>query len=142
MRVSRLSFGKKLPENVKAAIADSAYATLTEQFAATYKRFKGSFVPIPIALVISRIMIYLRSGFDINTVKPIEAVAKSTTPTLFIHGDDDTFIDPHMCSRLYEAAKCPKQYCMILGAGHIESVVKDPENYWKKISEFLSKTEF
>ena len=137
-----MTTGEKLPENVKAAIADSAYATLTEQFAATYKRFKGSFVPIPIALVISRIMIYLRSGFDINTVKPIEAVAKSTTPTLFIHGDDDTFIDPHMCSRLYEAAKCPKQYCMILGAGHIEGIVKDPDNYWAKVDSFLSKTEF
>lgn len=137
-----MTTGEHLPENVKAAIADSAYATLTEQFAASYKSFKGSFVPIPIALLISRIMIYLRSGFDINSVKPIEAVTRSSTPTLFIHGDDDTFIDPHMCSRLYEAAKCPKQYCMILGAGHIEGIVKDPENYWAKIDSFLSKTDF
>ena len=87
-------------------------------------------------------MIYLRAGYDINAVKPIEAVAKSTTPTLFIHGDDDQFIDPQMCSRLYEAAKCQKQYCMILGAGHIEGVVKDPANYWGKIKTFLEKTEF
>ena len=137
-----MTTGEKLPQNVKAAIADSSYSTLREQFAATYKSFKGSFIPVPIALALARVITLIRSGFDINEVNPIKAVANSSTPTLFIHGDDDTFIDPHMCSRLYEAASCPKQYCMILGAGHIESVVKDPENYWKKISEFLSKTEF
>jgi fermentation-respiration switch protein FrsA (DUF1100 family) len=86
-----------------------------------------------------RLNILLRAGYDINDVKPISAVARSTTPTLFIHGDDDTFVDPHMCSRLYEAASCPKQYCMILGAGHIESVVKDPVNYWSKVDAFTAK---
>lgn len=137
-----MTTGEHLPENVKAAIADSAYATLREQFAATYKSFKGSFIPTPIALALSRIIIYLRAGYDINDASPIKAVAKSETPTLFIHGDDDSFIDPHMCSRLYEAASCPKQYCMILGAGHIEGVVKDPDNYWGKIASFLAKTDF
>ncbi|MBQ6589293.1 MAG: alpha/beta hydrolase [Butyrivibrio sp.] len=137
-----MTTGEHLPRNVKAAIADSAYATLREQFAHTYKQFKGSVVPTPIALFLARVIIYLKAGYDINEVNPIEAVKNSTTPTLFIHGDDDTFIDPHMCSRLYEAAKCPKQYCMILGAGHIECVTVDPENYWGKIESFLSKTDF
>ena len=137
-----LTTGENLPAHVKAAIADSAYSTLREQFAATYKSFKGSFMPIPVVLFLARIIIYLRAGYDINAVNPIESVTKSTTPTLFIHGDDDQFIDPQMCSRLYEAAKCPKQYCMILGAAHIEGVVNDPVNYWGKIKTFLDKTEF
>ncbi|SFC84700.1 alpha/beta hydrolase [Butyrivibrio sp. YAB3001] len=137
-----MTTGEKLPSNVNAAIADSAYATLREQFAHTYKSFKGSFVPVPIALFLSRIIIYFRSGFDINKVNPIDAVKHSSTPTLFIHGDDDTFIDPNMCSRLYEAANCPKQYCMIAGAGHIENVVKDPVSYWGKIDSFLEHYKF
>ena len=137
-----MATGERLPNNVKAAIADSSYTTLREQFAATYKSFKGSFMPIPIMLVLARIIIYIRAGYDINEVNPIEAVTRSETPTLFIHGDDDPVIDPQMCSRLYEAAKCPKQYCMILGAGHIEGVVRDPANYWGKIKSFLEKTEF
>ena len=137
-----MTTGEKLPENVKGAIADSAYSTLKEQFAATYKSFKGSFVPVPIALGLARLLILLRAGYDINKVRPIDAVQKSSTPTLFMHGDNDVFIDPHMCSRLYEAAECPKQFCMILGAGHIEGVVKDPTNYWNKIASFLMKIQF
>ncbi|RKM58862.1 alpha/beta hydrolase [Butyrivibrio sp. CB08] len=134
-----LTTGEHLPENVKGAIADSSYSTLREQFAATYKSFPGSFLPTPIALAVSRAIIYLRAGYDINDVTPIKAVEKSETPTLFIHGDDDRFIDPHMCSRLYEAASCKKQYCMILGAAHIEGVVKDPTNYWLKVDSFINK---
>ncbi len=139
---SLMTTGENIPSNVKAAIADSAYSTLKEQFAHTYKSFPGSFIPVPIALFLSRIIIKIRSGYDINDVNPIEAVANSKTPTLFMHGDNDTFVDPQMCSRLYEAASCPKQYCLILGAGHIEGVVRDPANYWGKIENFLSKTEF
>lgn len=134
-----MTTGEYLPENVKGAIADSSYSTLREQFASTYKTFKGSFVPVPLALTLARFIIRLRSGFDINDVNCLEAVARSKTPTLFIHGDDDTYIDPHMCSRLYEAANCPKQYCIILGARHIEGVIKDPVNYWNKVDSFISK---
>ncbi|MCR5670264.1 MAG: alpha/beta hydrolase [Butyrivibrio sp.] len=137
-----MTTGEHLPANVKGAVADSSYSTLREQFAATYKRFKGSFVPIPLALVLSRIIIRIRSGYDINVVNPIVAVTKSETPTLFIHGDNDSFIDPRMCSRLYEAANCQKQYCMILGAGHIEGVTVDPVNYWNKVDSFLTKVGF
>ncbi len=134
-----LTTGEKLSSNVKCAIADSAYTTLREQFAATYRRFKGSFVPIPIGMALSRIIIRIRSGFDINDVDCLKAVARSTTPTLFIHGDNDTFIDPHMCSRLYEAANCEKQYLMILGAEHIGGAVTDPVNYWNKVDSFIDK---
>ena len=137
-----MTTGEHLPENVKAAIADSSYTTLREQFVATYKTVKGAIIPATVAVFLAKIMILLKSGFDIDNVKPIEAVARSVTPTLFIHGDDDAIIDPRMCSRLYEAAKCPKQYLMILGAGHIEGVVRDPVNYWGKIQAFLDKTEF
>ena len=137
-----MTTGAKLPVNVKAAVADSAYSTLRKQFAASYKSFKGSFIPIPIAIALLRAVILLKSGFDINEVNCLKAVARSKTPTLFIHGDYDTFIDPQMCSRLYEAAACPKQYCMILGARHIEGVVKDPVNYWNKVDGFLAKYAF
>ncbi len=137
-----MTTGEHLPENVKAAIADSSYTTLREQFVATYKSFKVPVIPASFAVFCAKMMIQLKSGFDIDDVKPIEAVTRSETPTLFIHGDDDTVIDPRMCSRLYEAATCHKQYLMILGAGHIEGVVHDPVNYWGKIKAFLDKTDF
>ena len=137
-----MTTGAKLPDNVKAAIADSGYTTLREQFAHGYKILCPVPFPIKLALALGRAIIYVRAGYDINKVNPIKAVARSKTPTLFMHGDEDTFVDPQMCSRLYEAASCPKQYCMILGAKHIEGVVRDPVNYWNKVDGFLAKYGF
>ena len=134
-----MTTGAKLPENVKAAIADSGYTTLREEFAIAYKVLSPIPFPVPLALALSRIIIFLKSGFDINDVNCLKAVKRSKTPTLFMHGDEDTFVDPSMCSRLYEAASCPKQYCMILGAKHIEGAVKDPVTYWTKVDSFLSE---
>ncbi len=137
-----MATGERLPDNVKAAIADSSYTTLRDQFTATYKKFKGSIIPAAIAVSIARIMILLKAGYDINNVNPIDAVTRSNTPTLFMHGDVDSVIDPQMCSQLYEAASCPKQYLMVLGADHIQGVAHDPDNYWGKIRAFLDRTEF
>ncbi|MBE5825346.1 MAG: alpha/beta hydrolase [Butyrivibrio sp.] len=137
-----MTTGAKLPSNVKAAVSDSSFSTLRAEFATAYRILSKALIPIPLALAISRGIILLKSGFDINDVNCLKAVARSKTPTLFIHGDDDTFINPQMCSRLYEAASCPKQYCMILGARHIEGVVKDPVNYWNKVDGFLAKYAF
>jgi len=137
-----MTTGEHLPVNVKAAISDSSYSTLKKQFIKTYKTMKNSVLPASIVVTLARFIIYIRSGFDINDVRPIDAVSKSKTPTLFIHGDEDSVIEPQMCSRLYEAAKCKKQYCMILGSEHIRGVVIDPTNYWGKIRSFLSKTDF
>ena len=137
-----MTTGEYLPGNVKAAISDSSFSTLREQFANSASQVIVNVLPVPVSLFLARIMIRLRSGFDINDVDCLAAVTRSRIPTLFIHGDDDTFVDPHMCSRLYEAAKCPKQYCMILGAKHIEGVVRDPVNYWNKVDAFLEKQGF
>ena len=134
-----MTTGETLPKNVVCAISDSSFTTLPEQFLSSYKKFKGSIIPKPLALALARIMIKLRADYDIRDVAPIKAVANSGTPTLFMHGDADTFIDPHMCSRLYEAASCPRQYCIILGADHVRGVVTDPNSYWKKVDKFVAK---
>ncbi len=134
-----MTTGENLPENVKGAVSDSSYSSLTEQFLSVYKYYLPVFVPKKLTLAILRYTIILRAGFDIKEVSPVEAVARSKTPTLFIHCDDDKFVSPSMCSKLYEAANPPKQYCMILGAGHIEGVVHDPDNYWGKIDGFIEK---
>jgi len=129
--------GEHLPENVIAAVADSAYTTAEEEFIDVYNRSEKKILPAKLMVVLARVEILLRAGYDIREAKPIEAVRNSKTPTLFLHGDDDHMIDPDMCQRLYDAAKCPKEYCTFLGADHIDGVTAEPEKYWKKIENFI-----
>ncbi|MCR4901394.1 MAG: alpha/beta hydrolase [Butyrivibrio sp.] len=134
-----MTTGERLPENVKAAVEDSSYTTVKEQFADVYHMLKGSFFPVALPLWIIRMEIKLRADYDINDGDCIAAVKRSATPTMFMHGDSDRFINPKMCKRLFEASTCEKEYCTIIGADHIEGIRKDTSKYWSRIDSFIDK---
>ncbi len=137
--ITLMTTGEHLPDNVIFAVADSSYTTLIEEFTDVYKMTKN-IIPVPVCLFILRVAILLKCGYDIKKVDVLEAVSKSKTPTLFIHGDEDKLIDPHMSARLYEKCSAPKQYSLILGAAHVKGAYINPEKYWDKIEKLMEKT--
>ena len=69
----------------------------------------------------------------------LDAVAKSSTPTLFIHGASDAMISAQMSIDLYAAATCEKELLIIEDAGHAQAQDKEPEAYYDAIHDFLDK---
>lgn len=135
-----MTTGEQLPPNVKLCIADSSYSTAPAEFEDVYESQVGTaIIPRPVAMIMLRLAVLIRAGYDIRKAAPIDAVRKSKTPTLFLHGDADKFIDPRMCAELYEAAACPKRYALILGADHVEGGYIDPARYWGKIDAFIKE---
>ena len=130
--------GEKLPSNIKACIEDASFTTAMEEFAHVYSTLKEK-PPISsdVLLPIMRTIALVRAGYDLNDAAPIEAVKRSVTPTLFIHGEADTFIPSHMMTKLFESAACEKMCMMVPKAEHVKSVVVDPEGYWDKVESFL-----
>ncbi len=137
-----MTTGEHLPMQVIMAIADSSYSTLSEEFADVYKNMMGGVLPFPFVHSIIRLLIKIRCGYDINKINVLDAVSRSKIPTLFIHGDEDKLIDPQMCARLYERCSAPKQYCLILGADHVQGAYVDPEKYWSKVHSMMEKYQF
>lgn len=68
---------------------------------------------------------------------PVEAVTRSKTPTLFIHGAQDNFVPANMMNKLYQAAACPKSFLWVPSADHATSVGTDPGLYWATVDTFL-----
>ncbi len=130
--------GEKIPANIKACIEDCGFSTALEEFAHVYSTLKQK-PPISsdILLPITRQIAKIRAGYDLGDAAPIEAVKRSVTPTLFIHGEADKFIPISMMTKLFEAASCEKMCMTVPGAGHVKSVTVDPEKYWAKIESFL-----
>lgn len=81
----------------------------------------------------------MRGGYDLKEASAIDAVAKSSTPTLFIHGDEDAMISVQMSKDLYEAAECEKELLIVEGAGHAQSQEKAPDTYYGTIQTFLQQ---
>lgn len=132
-----MTTGEDLPENVKAAVADCGYTSVWDIFSSKIKNnFKmPEFPTLYSANTINKIY----SGFDFKEASAVEQLKKSKTPTIFIHGDKDTFVPYEMLDRVYEAAACEKAKVTIPDSPHARNACVDPELYWNSILEFINK---
>ena len=126
-----------LSDHVAAVISDCAYTDAYSMFGD--KVTEWFYLPAFPLVDSARVVLKLRGGYDLMDASAIDAVAKSSTPTLFIHGASDAMISVRMSEDLYEAASCPKDLLIVEGAGHAQAQDKDPEVYYDTISEFLQR---
>lgn len=124
-----------LPENVCAAVEDCGYSSVTDQFTMQLKEQFGlpPFPLIPAASLVTK----MRAGYFFGDGNCVRAVSRSVTPTLFIHGDADTFVPFTMLDAVYSAASCEKQKLVVSGAEHAESLDTDPVKYWAAVDSFV-----
>lgn len=87
----------------------------------------------------ARAVLKLRGGYDLLDASALDAVKRSTTPTLFIHGSSDAMISVRMSEDLYEQAACPKTLLIVDGAGHAQAQDKDPDTYYSAIKAFIQQ---
>lgn len=132
-----LTTGENLPENVKCAVADCSYTSCWEEF---YVQAKQMFhIPSNIVLYPANTVNKLFYKWDFKKCSPLQAVEKSKTPTLFIHGEKDDFVPFWMRDVLFDHCKAEKEKLNVPDAGHAQSVDINPELYWTAVDNFLSK---
>ena len=127
---------KDLPSNVTAIIEDcgytSAYDMFTEQLD---KLFHLPETPImPCVDIVCR----QKTGVSLSYPTPLDCVAESSIPILFIHGDADKLVPFEMMQTLYEAsAASVKERFIVHGAGHASAKNANPKAYFRKVFAFL-----
>lgn len=129
--------GEDIPSNVVCAIADCGYTSCWDEYVYQAKQM----FHMPSIVVESANLASLRrKNFDFRLCAPIEAVKKSKTPTLFIHGADDDFVPYHMMKPLYDSCTAPdKQMLTVPGSFHANAVFAGNELYWNTTEEFISR---
>lgn len=129
--------GENLPSNVKAIIADCGYTSVWDEFA--YQLDDLFSLPEFPILNVSSLVSKVRAGYFLGEASALEQVAKSKTPILFIHGDEDDFVPYYMMEELYNATSSEKEMLTIKNAGHAKASEVDPETYWTTVNEFTNK---
>ena len=132
-----LSGQEGLPENIKVIIADSGYTSASDYLTWKLKQ-RFHLPPFPV-IPIANISFKIAAGYYMNDASAIEAIKKSSIPTLIIHGQDDQTVPVEDAYRLYEAAACRKDLYIVEGTGHGEAVFTDPEAYWNKVWAFIGE---
>ncbi|MCR4955116.1 MAG: alpha/beta fold hydrolase [Lachnospiraceae bacterium] len=130
-----MSGRKELPKNVVAVVSDCAYSDAYAMFEDKAEDwFK---VPADLVLDAAVFFLKLRGGYDLRQASPIEAVKKSTTPTIFIHGDKDKMVPVEMATQMYKVENAEKELRIIPGVGHAQARDKSPEVFYRMIDDFL-----
>ena len=126
-----------LPKNVLAAVEDCGYTSVWDEFA--YQLRHLFHLPaFPLLYLVDRLA-RLRTGFGFRDASALRQVKKSRTPTLFIHGDADTFVPYAFMQQVYNAAGCEKEMLTVPGAPHGLAAPTNPELYWSNVERFLDK---
>ncbi len=128
--------GENLPDNVKCAVSDCAFTSCWEEFNIQIKEL---FNLPPVVLYPTNTVNKLIAKWDFKDCSPIDAVKKSKTPTLFIHGEKDKFVPYPMMDKLYNACNAQKDKLSVPNSAHAVNLDTNPELYWKKVFEFTSK---
>lgn len=132
-----MASGEDLPINIKSIISDCGYASLYDEFSHQLKEQFGlpGFPVINAADMITRI----KAGYTFEEASAFNAVGRSVTPILFIHGTQDDYVPFSDLQRLYDNASCEKDMLMVEGAGHGESEEIAGEEYWDIIKSFMDE---
>lgn len=131
-----MTTGENLPDNVKAAVADCGYTSVWDIFSNKIKNnFKMHEFP---TLYCANTVNKIYSGFDFKEASAVEQLKKSKTPTIFIHGDKDTFVPYEMLEKVYDACASEKEKVTIENAPHARNACVDPELYWNSITSFIN----
>lgn len=129
-----MASGLDLPSNVCRIVADCPYSSPKDIICKVARDYK-----LPPKLVWPFIAFGAKvfAGLDLTEITAAEAVKKSKTPIMIIHGEDDRFVPDYMSLQVQEANPQMVSRHTFPDAGHGISFLKDPERYRKLVIEFL-----
>lgn len=127
--------GEALPVNVKCIVSDCAYTSVRDVLAYQLRKLY-KLPPFPI-IPVTGMVTKLRAGFSLREASALSQIRKSKVPTLFIHGQEDTFVPFEMLHRLYNGTDTVKDMFIVPGAGHAEAFWKDNAGYKERVRRFV-----
>lgn len=130
-----MASGAPLPENVRGLIVDCPFDSPKNIIGRTIRtRYHVSpKLLFPAINLWSRLL----AGVSLTEYSTQEAMEANRTPILFAHGKADNYVPCEMTVKTYEACRAPKELFLVEGAGHGVSFLIEPEEYKKKIAEFV-----
>lgn len=123
-------------ENIDAVIAAAPFTSLQD----IWQDNRPQLVPSNLFQKI-QYLFQIRKGFSQSQVRPIDVIGKiSPRPVLLINGTADQRISPERASRLFNAARFPKQLIWLPDTGH--AAVRSPglDNLVPEIVQFLDES--
>uniref|UniRef100_UPI0039EB7B7A alpha/beta hydrolase n=1 Tax=Clostridium perfringens TaxID=1502 RepID=UPI0039EB7B7A len=132
-----------LNDSIKFVIEDCGYSKFHEligfQITHEYKNRLVRKILRP-SLLFANFFMKTKAKFSMKKIVPIDIVASTSLPMMFVHGKEDYFVPWYMAVDLYKAkTKGYKELYLVEGAKHAEALEVNKILYEKKIMTFIEK---
>ena len=125
-----------LPKNVVGVVADCGYTSAKDIIKKVIRDMK---LPPNLLYPFVKLGGMIFGRFNVDETSPIEQVKKSKLPTIFVHGDADTFIPKEMSAENYERCSAPiKKLVYIKGAAHGLAYPAGQDEYLDELRAFFA----
>ncbi|MCH5158573.1 MAG: alpha/beta hydrolase [Clostridiales bacterium] len=128
--------GMQPPPQVKCVIDDCGFSSQLDQYNSLLKDVK---IPRSWLMVPFTMGVRFKCGYSVSDADICALVSSSALPTLFIHGERDSFVPVALGKKLYEACAATDKRLELFDAGHAASVASDRERYGAILNEFVDK---
>lgn len=129
-----MAAAEPLPPNVVGVLADCGFTSAPKIIK---KILRQIHLPIFPFYPLIKLGAKLFGKFDLEENSAYEAAQKITLPTIFFHGEDDSFVPCYMSKENYDACNAPKHIMTVPGAGHGLSYPVAPEEYLQALRDFF-----
>lgn len=127
-----------LPDNVKVLIADSGFTNADSEI--SYQVKNSVNLPRKPVVPILSFMSRITAGFTYQDADSLKAVQHNKLPLFVIHGEKDDFVPTKMGRQIFNADPDDnKELWIVPNSHHIKALQDYPEEYQKRVGEFLAK---
>ena len=124
-------------KNVKTYIVECPYSSAYDEFAEILKARK---ISPKLVLPFGQLAAKMYCSYSLKDASPEKHIVFSTKPTLFIHGNGDTFVPYFMGKKVFDAkTNGEKQFVTFEGADHCMCYKTDKKRYENVIKDWISK---
>ena len=133
-----MASGEKMPANVKGLINENGFQSAESEFIyeINTKLHLPGFPFFQAADFVAKLFL----GWAFSEADAIKMIKKSTLPVMIIHGNCDERVPVSNGKNLFEAKeKGYKEIWIVPGGDHITTIKQYPDEYIKKVADFLQK---
>ena len=130
--------GEPVKSSVKAIVAEGAYTNAWEVVKKEYKTRHEKWPVFPLLHMINPVM-KVWAGYSLKEADAVKQVKNSNIPILLIRGQNDTYVTEEMTTQLDKAIASEHEVFTVPAGTHEDCRYAEPENYYKKTFDFVSK---
>lgn len=130
--------GEPVKSSVKAIVAEGAYTNAWEVVKQEYKTRHEKWPVFPLLHMINPVM-KVWAGYSLKEADAVKQVKNSNIPILLIRGGNDTYATEEMTNQLDKAIASEHEVFTVPTGTHEDCRYAEPENYYNKTFDFVSK---